>query len=199
VTIETEIKIRVADLETFRDRLKQHGSRLLSGRHFEDNYVLDYADGRLRSQACLLRVRKTKDRESVTFKGPPQASILFKRREELETQVENADIMLRIFERMDMKVWFRYQKYREEFLFAAADRQVRDLVLALDATPIGNYAELEGSEEDIRRVAGALGFGDADFLRDSYYALYADFCRQRGCEPQHMVFSAPEGGGSASS
>jgi len=188
VAVETEIKIQLSSLDDFKARLLQLNPRPLSERHFEDNFVLDYPEGFLRSRACLLRVRKTKGKEFVTFKGPPQRSALFKSREENETEVESADVMLRIFEQIGMKVWFRYQKYREEYAVPVSCGPVGELKVALDATPIGTFAELEGSEEGIREVASKLGFGESQFLRDSYYALFARYCRLRGEEPEQMVF-----------
>jgi adenylate cyclase class 2 len=193
VAVETEIKIQLADLEEFRSRLQILTPRLLCSRHFEDNFVLDDSDGSLRSRMCLLRVRKTKGKESVTFKGPPLSSALFKSREEQETEVESADVILRIFEQIGLKVWFRYQKYREEYSIAVSRGPVRELKLTLDVTPIGDYAELEGSEEGIREVAAKLGLSESQFLRDSYHSLFMQSCLSRGENPGHMVFSGPCG------
>jgi adenylate cyclase, class 2 len=197
MAVETEIKIRLSEVTEFRSRLELLGPVLHSERHFEDNFVLDYTDGRLRGQSCLLRVRKTKGKESVTFKGPPLPSRLFKRREELESEVGNADILLQIFEHMGLRVWFRYQKYREEYQIAVAEGLAGKLHLALDSTPIGNFAELEGTEEGIRTVAAALGFSESQFLRDSYYSLFAQYCGERGQDTGHMVFAPGGQGGSA--
>jgi adenylate cyclase class 2 len=198
MAVETEIKIRLSEVTELRSRLEPLGPVLLSERHFEDNFVLDYPDGRLRCQSCLLRVRKTKGKESVTFKGPPIPSRLFKRREELESEVDNADILLQIFEHMGLRVWFRYQKYREEYQITVAEGLAGKLHLALDSTPIGNFAELEGTEEGIRTVAAALGFSEFQFLRDSYYSLFAQYCGERGQDTGHMVFAPGDQGGSAS-
>jgi adenylate cyclase class 2 len=183
--IETEVKIRLFELTEVRSRLLLLSPVLISERHFEDNFVLDDADGSLRLRRCLLRVRKTKGKESVTFKGPPLPSAQFKRREELEAEVKNADILLQIFEQIGLRTWFRYQKYREEYQLAVSGT----LHVALDATPIGDYMELEGSEEGIRTVAAALGFSESGFLRDSYYSLFARFCEEQGRVPGHMVFT----------
>ena len=66
---------------------------------------------------------------------------------------------------------------------------LRHLQLALDSTPIGDFAELEGSEDGIREVAAKLGLHESQFLRDSYYSLYASFALRLGKEPGNMVFS----------
>ncbi|MBP1594878.1 MAG: putative adenylyl cyclase CyaB [Acidobacteria bacterium] len=186
--VETEIKVRLHNPEEFRTRLRTLGVKMLTSRHFEDNFVLDSPEGNLRSRACLLRVRRTSERESVTFKGPPIPSQLFKSREELETTVESAETMLEVFERLGLTVWFRYQKFREEYLVVSGPGQEGAIRLAVDMTPIGDFAELEGSEDAIRAVAGKLGFEESQYLRESYYALYAAFCRARDQEPGMMVF-----------
>ncbi len=186
--VETEIKIRLADPQGFRDRLISLKASKHTERHFEENFVLDTPDNRLRAHSCLMRVRRTKGRESVTFKGPPKASGLFKIREENETLVESAEVMLEIFRQLGMEIWFRYEKYREEFSVPAGCTQPGHVLVALDTTPIGDFAELEGSEEGIREVAWRLGVNESQFLRESYYSLYVGHCRQRGTEPKHMVF-----------
>jgi hypothetical protein len=87
VSIETEIKVRVEDAAAFLQRLEKLRPRVLSKRHFEDNFVLDFPDRRLRAGQRLLRVRVTGDASFLTYKGPPRPSGLFKSREELETIV----------------------------------------------------------------------------------------------------------------
>ncbi len=191
MSIETEVKIPVQDADDFKRRLHSLDHSLLTARHFEDNYVFDFPDGRLRAQSCMLRVRRTNSAESVTFKGPPRPSRTFKKREETETLVESAEAMLQIFEQVGMKVWFRYQKYREEYAVHVASAPEHAVRLSIDVTPIGSYVELEGAEDGIREVAANLGFTEAQFLRDSYYALFLQTCRERGETPGDMVFSPP--------
>ncbi len=189
MAVETEVKIPVQDWDVFLRRLALLQPQKVTERHFEDNYVLDFSEPTLRSQACLLRVRRTNDKATLTFKGPPRASRLFKSREELETRIENADTMLAILERLGFRVWFRYQKYREEYAIAP-EGEGTSLQLALDWTPIGDFIELEGTEADILAISDRLGISESQFLRDSYYSLYASYCHQRGDLPGHMVFEA---------
>ena len=58
--------------------------------------------------------------------------------------------MLRVLEELGFHVWFRYQKYREEF---ALD----DVMIAVDETPVGTYVEIEGGEHGIATTTEALG------------------------------------------
>jgi len=185
--VETEIKIRLSDLPAFRDRLRGRGAFLLSPRHFEDNHVLDFPDWRLRSRKCLMRVRMAGGSAWITFKGPPLPGDLFKKRDEWETSVEDGSILLRILTESGMAVWFRYQKRREEYTLHTADG-ARVLHVALDETPIGEYAEIEGLEDDILWTASRLGIEPSEFIRDSYYYLYVRHCRERGITPGDMTF-----------
>lgn len=81
-----------------------------------------------------------------------------------------------------MHVWFRYEKYREEFL---AD----DVVIAVDETPVGVFVEIEGSEEAIHRTAAALGKSAADYITDSYRFLFLQHRDANGLAGPNMVFA----------
>jgi ABC-type transport system involved in Fe-S cluster assembly fused permease/ATPase subunit len=78
-------------------------------------------------------------------------------------------------------VWFRYEKYREEF---ALD----EVVVAIDDTPIGTFVEIEGGDRGITEMAEALGRKPSDYLLDSYRSLFCEHCRQRGLPITDMVF-----------
>lgn len=185
---ETEIKIRLNDLEGFRRRLASMECPLLSPRHFEDNYLLDFPDGRMFERRSLLRVRLAANKAWMTYKGPPKLEGIFKTREELEIEVQSGSVALRILENLGMRVWFRYQKHRQEYAMTVPGKPEEKVHLALDETPVGNYVEFEGSEDGIRKTAEAMGFNESMFLQASYYALYAQYCGDRGESPGDMVF-----------
>jgi adenylate cyclase, class 2 len=178
---ETEIKIRLTDCEDFCRDLQIFDFRVLAKRHFEDNCLLDFPDGKLQMSRCMIRVRHENDRAILTYKGPPNPEGLFKVREELETGIQSGEIALQILERLGMHIWFRYQKYRREF-------EVEKVTVAVDETPIGNYAEFEGSETAILDLAGKMRIEPSGFLRESYYSLYMGYCEKRGKPPSHMIF-----------
>ncbi len=188
MAIETEIKVRLSDPAAFRSQVTAKDCSLLSARHFEDNYLLDFADGRMHARMSLLRVRIAGDRAWITYKGPPRAEGIFKTREELEVEVENGARVLRILEMLGLQVSFRYQKYRQEFAVPVQGTPGESVHVALDETPVGNFVEFEGSESGIRAAAGAMGIDESKFLRASYYSLYLQYCSERGESPSHMVF-----------
>ena len=179
--IETEVKIRIGDAEPVCGQLLELQAAVVSVRHFEDNCLLNFPDGKLQLERCLLRIRFADGKGILTFKGAPQANGIFKTREELETGIEDGAVVLQILQRIGMLLGFRYQKYRREFLLDGVH-------IAVDETPIGNYVELEGSEDDIRRVAERMGIDESRFLRLSYYSLYLEYCREKQKTPEHMIF-----------
>jgi len=178
---ETEVKIRIESIENFIGRVLSYGAVRVSERSLEDNILFDFPDDRLKLARCILRVRSVGGRGILTYKGAPRPDVIFKSREELETGLENPETAIEIFERIGMRRGFRYQKYRQEFA-------LRGVHVAVDETPIGNYAELEGAKDEILDLAGNLGIAKSLFIRKSYHALYLDYCRERAITPQSMVF-----------
>ena len=203
--IETEVKIKIESADDFIGRVLSQGADRVSERSFEDNILFDFPDGRLRTAQCILRVRFVDGRGVLTYKGVPRAEGIFKSREELETAIEDPETAIEILGRIGMRQGFRYQKYRQEFVFGRdCCKTFRDfagglpaigsrekpggVLIAVDETPIGNYAELEGEEEEILNLAGKLNIAESLFIRLSYHSLYLDYCRVRGITPQSMTF-----------
>jgi adenylate cyclase, class 2 len=189
LSIETEIKIHIVDSSEFRRRVAALGGSVLCEKHFEDNLIFDFEDARIRRNYSLIRVRSAGRKCFLTYKGPPEREGLFKTREELETEVGSAAIAREILARLGLKVFFRYQKFREEYGIISRSGAGETVCLSLDETPIGTYAELEGSEKGIKELAEYLGIEESSFLRASYYSLYMEYCRGQGRSPGDMVFS----------
>ena len=181
MSTETEVKIRVESVVDFIGHVLSQGATRISERSLEDNILFDFPDDRLKLSHCILRVRSVDGRGILTYKGAPQPDVIFKSREELETGLENPETAIEIFGRIGMKQGFRYQKYRQVF-------SLGDVHLAVDETPIGNYAELEGMEDDIMNLAEKLGIAKERFINRSYHALYLDYCREREITPLSMIF-----------
>ncbi len=178
--VEREIKLRYDSPDAARRAVVEAGARPMRARRLQSDCLLDREREPLADRACTLRVRIDGDAARVTFKGAPKLGTT-KVREELETGVGDGELMLKVLERIGFRVWFRYQKYREEF-------RRGDLVIAVDEAPIGTFVELEGSEPDILAMAAALGREPADFILDSYLALFRAHRAATGSSGDHMVF-----------
>jgi adenylate cyclase, class 2 len=179
-SLEREIKLRFQSPEEAREAVLGIGATPLRGRRLQEDCLLDTADERLRAARSVLRVRMDQGRSLLTYKGPVQPSP-WKLREERETIVSDGETILYILERLGFSVWFRYQKYREEF-------GAFDAIIALDETPIGTFIEIEGSEKAITEISAALGRSERDYIVDSYRGLYVQHCEQAGRTVGDMMF-----------
>ena len=178
--LEREVKLRFASPEAARAAVLATGAAPLRGRRLQEDCLLDTADEMLRQRRSVLRVRMESGKSLLTFKGPVQPALV-KVRQELETVVGDGPVLVRVLEELGFQVWFRYQKYREEF---ALD----EVVIAVDETPVGTFVEIEGGDRGIAEMAVALGRGPADYLLDSYRSLFCQHCHQHGLPVTHMVF-----------
>jgi adenylate cyclase class 2 len=182
--LEREIKLRFSSADEARERILSAGlgTTPLRGRRLQEDCLLDTADDRIYQRRSVLRLRSEGGKSLLTFKGPVQPGVM-KLREEFETVVADGDTLLTILHELGMRVWFRYEKYREEF---AAE----DVIIAIDETPVGTFVEIEGGEAHIHRAAAALGKTAKDYITDSYRTLYAEYCRRHGLEPADMLFAS---------
>jgi adenylate cyclase class 2 len=181
--VEREIKLRFESADLAREQILSPGvgATPLRGRRLQEDCLLDTADDELYTRRCVLRVRSEGGKSLLTFKGPVQPGLM-KVREEHETVVADGDALLTILRELGLHVWFRYEKYREEF-------SAEDVVIAVDETPVGTFVEIEGGEEHIHRIAAALGKTPADYITDSYRTLFAEYCREHGLTASAMTFS----------
>ena len=182
--LEREIKLRFASAAEAREAVRTLGAALVRERRFQDDALLDNEQAELRQRRCALRVRREDARSYLTFKGPAQPGPM-KLREELETAVADAEILQRVLEHLGLRVWFRYQKYREEYTLDG-------VVIAIDETPIGTFVELEGTEAAITAAAAAMGRTTADYILDSYCGLFLRYREALGFRGPHMVFDEPD-------
>ena len=181
-SIEREIKLRFPSAAEARQAVTGLGAMPLRAWRLQDDRLLDWPDGRLRKDRCVLRVRQKEDSAVLTFKGPPQAATM-KVREELETAVRDGRLLLRRLEHLGLRVWFRYQKYREEF-------EHHGVVVTIDETPIGTFVELEGDEQGIVQIAQALGRAPEEYVVDSYRGLFVKAQAGRVGSATDMIFDA---------
>ena len=179
---EIEVKIAIADFRAFRRQLRECGFRIKRRRVFERNRIIETEPASLRPGGCILRLREAGGKNTVTYKGKATVA-KHKSREEIEYEVSDAAAARTVFERLGYKTRFIYEKYRTEYTDAAGEG-----IVTLDETPIGIYAELEGSEKWIDSAARILKVADTEYITASYGALYLKWCERAGVKPGDMTF-----------
>src|SRR5436190_5221996 len=183
-TIEREVKLRFDSVDAARAAVEAAGATPMLGRRLQEDALLDDEEETLRRRGCALRIRCENGKSRITFKGPVQPSAM-KLRDEFETVVGDGVLLLRIFEELGFQVWFRYEKYREEF-------SSEGVTVAVDETPVGVFVEIEGSETGITEMAAAMGRGPSDYILDSYRGLFLQRRDALGLTGADMVFAQPE-------
>ncbi len=181
---EIETKFRVAHRPALESRLAALGARP-GPREDETNVLYDEPVGRLRAEGCALRVRTVNERRGLlTFKGPPKISEGVKSRLEWESEVESPRAVAEILEALGYRPAFRYDKLRTPWTFADPERPV----VVVDETPLGLFAEIEGDDAAVRALARELGVAEADFIAESYVALWLAARAKDASLPADMVF-----------
>ncbi|HEU4936758.1 MAG TPA: class IV adenylate cyclase [Vicinamibacterales bacterium] len=178
--LEREIKLRFSSASEAREAVLAAGALPLYGRRLQEDALLDTEDEQLRRQRCVLRVRMENGKSRITYKGPVQPSTM-KVREELETVVGDGEMLVRVFGELGLHVWFRYEKYREEFSH-------EDVIVAIDETPVGVFVEIEGTEQGIADMTVAIGRTSDDYIVDSYRSLFLQHREKYGLNGSDMVF-----------
>jgi len=189
---ETEIKLAVTDPQALQGRLAELQFRLVQPRHFESNRLYDFPDLRLRDQGCVLRLRFVDGDCLLTFKGPAVTSPNYKVRSEIETRVEAGNHLEQIFEKLELRQVFRYDKYRAVYRRGSDAQETASAELCYDETPIGDFVELEGPGEWIDEIAGQLGYSRPEYIKSSYVTLYLQKRQARTELPGDMIFSEPK-------
>jgi adenylate cyclase, class 2 len=186
MAIETEIKFEVANIDELTAKLQAAGFALETPRSFESNVLYDTPDRQMRARTEILRIRSYAGRWTVTHKRVPDSGIgedTHKHRVATETEVADGHAFEEIFRTLGLVPAFRYEKWRTEW----SDGEGQ---CVLDETPIGIYAEIEGSSEWIDRTAAKLSIGQERYITLSYGRLFEQWKEQHGSQATDLTFAA---------
>lgn len=170
---ELEGKFAVEAHEPIRSRFEQLGAEFI-GAVLETNTIHDRGDGQLRKSGCGLRVRSIEVLEgkscsaTLTFKGPIQPSA-FKKREELELPLADADAMRRLLDALGFIEVLRFQKRRESWQLDRCRVELDEIAR------LGRFVEIEGPDESqVQSARQALGLAEAEHITRGYVGLLRD-------------------------
>ncbi len=182
IQLEQEVKFRLPSWDDGIRRIEAAGGTNTHPRHFESNQLFDYSDSRIGKRDSALRLRFVGDQAWLTYKGPNHGSGKIKQRRESETFLGDGRAMEAILESMGLEVRFRYEKYRASFRLSEAE-------VCCDETPIGAFLEIEGSPEEIARIAERLSLDMKDAMSVSYPRLYQLHRAENPGASEFMVFA----------
>ena len=180
---ETEVKFRLSSRLPFEARLDALGARC-EGEERERNVLFDDDAGTLQARGCALRLRTTENGALLTFKGKAEFSKGVKSRLELESGVDEPDRIEALLAELGYAPRFVYEKRRTTWRFPDAARPF----VVVDETPLGLFAEVEGTHEAVRALAAELGVAEGAFIPESYAALWMKAREADPGLPHDMVF-----------
>ncbi len=190
---EIELKFAIIDVAALRGRLAGIGAAC-AGRVLEANTIVDTPDHQLLAADCGLRLREIRPmpakhgtgapiadnlppevrcNAALTYKGPrfqppAESATAFKSREELETPVGDATVMLELLARLGYHPVITYEKRRETWRHGAC-------TVELDELPrLGWWVEIEGPDEAaVTATREALELAATAPASDTYVAMAA--------------------------
>lgn len=177
MSTETEVKLKVRELESVRARLGEIGAKPIH-RRIENNVLFDRPDRSLHAAGRALRVRTlTKPDGSnglpttVTLKGPRQPNPgPVKVREEIEFVVSNESAARSLLETLGYETIMSFEKRRESWRLGAC-------TIELDQLPfLGPFVEIEGPDiAAIETTRVRLGLATAQPREQSYASMLFDY------------------------
>ncbi len=175
---ERELKFPCQGLDELRERLIELEAERLKPSAFEENLLFD-RDGELEKAGSLLRLRLDAHGTRLTFKGPATFEGDVKVRIEHEIKLDDPERARALLESLGYGIVNSYQKYREEW-------RLGGVIIALDHTPIGDFAEFEG--DGAEKVARRCKCDPKTAERRNYLQLYKDYRAEHPDAPADMVF-----------
>jgi predicted adenylyl cyclase CyaB len=176
---ERELKFANVELAPLRERLIELQAERTGPASFEDNWIFDRGRGELSANGQVLRLRLDGQGAQLTLKGAVRFEEKTKVRDELQTRVEDVEQMRAILEHLGYRVRRRYQKVREEWRIGA-------VLVCLDHTPIGDFAEFEG--QGAEKLAKRCGLAPDGAETRTYLELYEEHLKTNPESPADMLF-----------
>jgi len=145
MSVETEAKLKVDSLAPVELRLAELGAEFVAEQLQTDSLFDDDTETLTRSDRCL-RIRRQVANDLkrciLGYKGGRQESS-FKKRQEIETEVEDADSLVTLLSELGYKEKLVVEKRRRLWRLAGCE-------VALDELPaLGTFVEIEGPDERV--------------------------------------------------
>lgn len=183
IEIELKFEIKRKDIKRLFSLLQKMDYLVVAKRAYEktvmyDNHggLMQITDGRVRlclgGEECKLSYKKPISRDSI------------KKEIEYEIEVSDFETTEKILEELGFLPVSSYERYRTLFKSAAGDTKV-----TIDEYPFASFLEIEGKEEEIKKLASALNLSLGSSLSDPCDTLFQKWRAKRGLSfKPHMMF-----------
>lgn len=201
MALETERKYLGADFDKLRARLGEIGARY-EGIRFETNILYSNVNPACQTDISVVRMRIIEERDRsyniFTLKSRSHleevSGAACKIREELETEVGDAEIFNQILERMGYQKSLVYEKLREGWKLSFMEDGIEENVqVDLDRLAFCRCLEIEGTCGGIERAASLLDLDDSQISVAGYPRVYEKLAAEGKLDgTAGLVFSPSE-------
>jgi adenylate cyclase class 2 len=161
---ETEVKFYIRDLTHLADQILAAGGRPRMPRTFEFNLRFDTPNADFQREHRVLRLRRDQSIR-LTYKEGGRIQDGAFQRTEIEFGVADFDAAHQMLQALGFEVVFAYEKYRTTYELAGTE-------VMLDELPFGDFVEIEGPPELLKRVAIRLNLDWQAAIPYSYHDLF---------------------------
>ena len=184
--VETEVKLYVTDLAAVARKLADLNAPITAPRVLERNSRYDNAAGDFNRTSTVLRLRMD-TRARLTYKdGEKLRGDYGSSRTEIEVEVSDFDQMHILLGKLGFQQVMVYEKYRTTYQLEGAE-------VTLDEMPYGNFVEIEGEQDAIKRCVLALGLDGARRMYASYTVLFSYVRRNLKLDFKDLTFENFQG------
>jgi GTP cyclohydrolase II len=144
---------------------------------------MDKEDARLRVKQISAEKNSQESKVEFSYKRRIKADGGIKQEEEVETDFET-DItsFVKIVNKMGYQPTTSYERYRETYL-------TRDIKVTLDQFPFGYILEVEGNEDNIKKICNLLNLDFKKSYPLSCDDVYVDLCKKKNIKiKDHILF-----------
>ena len=187
--LEIEAKMKVADHDALRRRLRELGATL-AGAHLETNTFFDTLQDLLRASGKGLRLRINRnladgaEQAVITFKGPLEPGP-FKTRREIELVADDAVAARELFEALGFAAVCSFEKKRESW-------QLGSCKVELDELPyLGKFVEIEGPSEAAVVEGRKILDLSQPTIQTAYITLLLEHLQRLGISDRRITFPQP--------
>ncbi|MBN1896380.1 MAG: class IV adenylate cyclase [Candidatus Aenigmarchaeota archaeon] len=178
--LEIEVKFRIGDTKPYEEKLEKLGAKFIES-GLERN--IKYKGNGLEKTKDLLRLRTYGGKIVLTHKRKPKNhNPDFKVQEETDVIVDISENAKKILERLGYEKSWIYEKRRQIWILDGVEVLIDELPL------IGNFIEIEGSEEEIKSTAKKLGFYMKDASTKNYGEEYKIWRKSMGLPKEDLIF-----------
>ncbi|NJN09582.1 MAG: class IV adenylate cyclase [Richelia sp. RM2_1_2] len=172
--IEVELKFRI-DKENIQEIINKLTNKnyITNGRLYEKNVMYDNPNQLMQISDGRIRLRQSGDSTEFCYKKPIKDGSGIKK--EIEYQVNTTDFNTteKILEMMEFLPASSYERYRTKI-------KGDNILATIDEYPFDNFVEIEGEEEEIKKLAQELDFDLSNNLVEPCDSLFVRWREERG-------------------